>query len=756
VADDAGALLVRNGLITPSSLEQARSRVEELGGTIGEQLVATGAIDDNALTDFYKSRLLVPQVNPNSLARLPIRVIATIPNDMAIELRAIPVSLDADNNLTVAMSDPSDRHAVDEIGFFTGAFVVRACATQMQIAWCLAHYYGHVTPLGQKLLSPTANDGPPVAAATPQPTPRVRGVTAQVNALRHRRIDPIHRDAVAGSDGIGGDTEPLADFKAPQLDDDTDPVIIVVPPSTEGSDGIPAPQPRARSVSGEIKIPKRAPSIRPPLPIEDIDSGPVITIEQEPPEEEPPPTIKVVPQRKKRVVQPDPPELAARGGEIDVNTGKMRRIEVDDGPKILIDADAMDVGNNVAAAAGELEARTSDEQPAPPPPGVTIEIDDSLDRESRPILLERTRESRGPGDSVTFRQRAPSVADFPDDDDEVVVLQPKKTPGRLDRRTQVGIGIVPAVTRTTRDTEATPLPVDDGPTTQMASAPVHDDDDDDDLGTSTAVMTAVELDDAIPERTSEVIPGHLEQLGRPAISVSPASDDLDDGWGPPGTTIPPPLLGAVPGSDDDGIPGRIPVGDMDSAPLIVAPPSPPEPSRSSPSINPLGDAVRALEDATTSLLALIRSLEHASSRDEVVTLMIDHLSATHRRAGFFVIKAGAAKGVSELSVFAIKPRPTTPPIATLRLDRPSTLQDVVGTRLPYRGPMHDDDSRTFVASALGGGGAELLLVPIAVRERVVGVLFGEHRQRHTFDDQLSLAARAAGQALERILKAKRS
>jgi hypothetical protein len=38
---------------------------------------------------------------------------------------------------------------------------------------------------------------------------------------------------------------------------------------------------------------------------------------------------------------------------------------------------------------------------------------------------------------------------------------------------------------------------------------------------------------------------------------------------------------------------------------------------------------------------------------------------------------------------------------------------------------------------------------------VVGVLFGEHRQRHTFDDQLALAARAAGMALERILKAKR-
>jgi hypothetical protein len=103
----------------------------------------------------------------------------------------------------------------------------------------------------------------------------------------------------------------------------------------------------------------------------------------------------------------------------------------------------------------------------------------------------------------------------------------------------------------------------------------------------------------------------------------------------------------------------------------------------------------------------------------------------------------------------MKPRPEVMSVTTLRLDRPSTLQDVVGTRLPYRGPMHDDASRNFLASVLGACPAEILLVPIAVRERVVGVLFGEQRLRHTFDDQLALASRAAGMALERILKTMR-
>src|ERR1044071_8047654 len=190
MADDASALLVRSGLVTPSSLDEARASVERQGGTLGEQLVAGGASADDELTDFYRQRLLVPQVNPNTLARLPIRVVATIPSDMAIELRAIPVALDGDNNLTVAMSDPSDRHAVDEIAFFTGAYVVRAVATQMQIAWCLAHYYGHVTALGQRLLRVAPGDAVKPAPVASRPA-RAKGLTGKVNATRHRAVAPV-------------------------------------------------------------------------------------------------------------------------------------------------------------------------------------------------------------------------------------------------------------------------------------------------------------------------------------------------------------------------------------------------------------------------------------------------------------------------------------------------------------------------------------------------------------------------------------
>jgi hypothetical protein len=912
VADDAGALLVRSGLVSSNALDDARARVASIGGTLGEQLVSTGAITDDALTDFYRSRLLVPQVNPNTLARLTPKVVATIPSDMAIELRAIPVSIDGDNNLTVAMSDPSDRHAVDEIAFFTGAYIVRAVATQMQIAWCLAHYYGHVTALGQRLLytSEGASPASPEAAA-PQATPRNKSLTGKVNAARHRAapatgpievLRPSSGEIDRGPQAVpGAAAGPPADapVSAPRLTpagaaptptpptpisvpimaprlapsstpavaprltpsstpavaprpsqprmplpvSDPDfhtPVIIVVnddddddatpppalPPRRSAplirttDDGAPDPQ-RAQSVSGEIRTPvRRAPSIRPPMPEPhaDDDDEPLIVIEPgDVSEPRPRPS-------RRRVVKTDPPELYARAGEVDLKTGGDRSIDADE-PRIVIDDDALVTPTSLMAR------QAARRDPTAPPPAAPDTFEDAdtnavihgrvLD-ESQPILLEQPRATPEPLRSTTavavppapgHAGRAPShdadLGEVP-----VVVLEAKKPKPRTrpERRTQVGFPPAPVpVTRARRDTEATGIPsmlaqapadrvaqVDDDATTldvnpappgddttfnQVVAPPpppgydessphiiappprpapprsaaiqqamIVDDDDGDDHegaddeggGPRTSVMSAVELDAAIPERTAESVPEHLS---RRRIDY----DSVDDGWGPPGTTIPPPLLGAIPGSDDDDdAPSAIPIPDVDSLPLIVGPPSLPVAGDSG------GQAlVRALEEATARAIEMIRRLERAESRDEVVDIMVSHLAETHHRAGFFVLRPGPSKEVTELSLFTMMPRPAVIPFAVLRLDRPSTLQDVVDTRLPYRGPMHDDASRTFLISILGACPPEILLVPVTVRERIVGVLFGEHRKRHTFDDQLALAARAAGMALERILKAKR-
>ncbi len=805
MADDAGALLVRSGLVSSGSLDEARARVSDLGGTLGEQLVATGAVADDKLTEFYRQRLLVPQVNPNTLARLPAKVVAVIPGEMAIELRAIPVSLDADNNLTVAMSDPSDRHAVDEIAFFTGAYVVRAVATQMQIAWCLAHYYGHVTHLGQRLLR---DDPAPDAAAQ---APRPRSITEQVKAARTRRIE---RGEVSVAPA-----EPAED---PELNRPTieQPAVSDDNPTPVDT---PVAKPRTRSASGEIRH-SRTPAKRPPsesgdieiiagepsgpvitIEADSIDSGPVITIEAQPPKSEEitartKPAPRPVPKRR-RPAKSNPPELAARAGEVQLATGVAIKAIDFAVPSIMISDElerALDQALDANSVSGEVAARALEKE-SPPTDELdvnsTVVIRDQIFNETSEPVVVIERRSSGPVPTPVQAAPTEPIVDEPSD---VVILETKKAPSpkRVDRHTQVGIGVVRAITRdkpTTRDdldsdptrfdTHAAPpgdytsasdelLAAPPSPYLQRDSAPVaivqpkpsHDpppsgqvsfdrvrqrppsqadiDDEDDGLGGKskpTIVMSAIELDEVMPGRDEDIVPAHL---AKPDAQVE--SDDEE--WGPPGTTIPPPLLGAIPGAADE-ISGVIPLPDIDTAPLIMAPPSAPE--RRATTGNDATIA-RALEDATASVLDLIHTLDHTSDRDQVIAVMIAHLARSHQRAGFFVTRAG------EMSLFAIMPRVPAMPAATLRLDRPSTLADVVGTRLPYRGPMHDDTSRSFLTSVLGSCPTELLLVPISVRERVVGVLFGDQRSRHTFDDQLALAARAAGMALERILKAKRT
>jgi hypothetical protein len=203
VADDVGALLLRAGLIAGPALERARDEKARRGGTTAERLVEVGAIPDEALTQFLATHLMLPRVPADALAAIPAKVRGKLPADLATELRAVPISIDGEGNLTVALSDPSDEHTVEQIRFFTGAYVVRAVCTQMQLAWCLAHYYGHLTDLGRSLALAAAN---PAAAAAkirrrdePSFSEEETGVTGPMQRIK---LPPPSAEELAPRSGV--------------------------------------------------------------------------------------------------------------------------------------------------------------------------------------------------------------------------------------------------------------------------------------------------------------------------------------------------------------------------------------------------------------------------------------------------------------------------------------------------------------------------------------------------------------------------
>ena len=59
---------------------------------------------------------------------------------------------------------------------------------------------------------------------------------------------------------------------------------------------------------------------------------------------------------------------------------------------------------------------------------------------------------------------------------------------------------------------------------------------------------------------------------------------------------------------------------------------------------------------------------------------------------------------------------------SLPLDAPTLLRDVIVSRLPYRGPLPITEENDRFADALGGVGAEVLVMPITIREKLIALL----------------------------------
>ena len=170
-----------------------------------------------------------------------------------------------------------------------------------------------------------------------------------------------------------------------------------------------------------------------------------------------------------------------------------------------------------------------------------------------------------------------------------------------------------------------------------------------------------------------------------------------------------------------------------------------------PPIDP-AELAAEMERSSNRMLETVRQLERAAGRDDIIDLLLDHVGQVAKRRGFFAIKGGvlfpfrqygaARVGVGE---------------AELALDKPSTFAQVALGRMPFRGTV-SPAARDFVEQTMGSApsGVEAVVVPVVVRGRAVGLVYGDGISARVFDEHQMLLGRAAGQALERILKAQKS
>jgi type IV pilus assembly protein PilB len=134
-----GDMLVRANLITEEQLKKALDQQKTQGGRLGFNLVKLGFISDDEITSFLSKQYGVPSIN---LAHFEIdpNVIKLVPSDLVQKHHLIPINR-AGSTLTVAMADPSNVFAIDEIKFLTGYRVEPVVASEIAIKNSINKYY---------------------------------------------------------------------------------------------------------------------------------------------------------------------------------------------------------------------------------------------------------------------------------------------------------------------------------------------------------------------------------------------------------------------------------------------------------------------------------------------------------------------------------------------------------------------------------------------------------------------------------------
>ena len=138
-----GELLVRERLISSAALEKAEEVSRKSGERLSLALVRQGALTETELTHFLSRQYGVPAVNLSEFDIEP-EVIALVPKEMARKHQVVPMSR-VDNSLIVAMADPSNIVALDDLKFLTNYNIDVVVASEAAIADALAKYYdtGH-------------------------------------------------------------------------------------------------------------------------------------------------------------------------------------------------------------------------------------------------------------------------------------------------------------------------------------------------------------------------------------------------------------------------------------------------------------------------------------------------------------------------------------------------------------------------------------------------------------------------------------
>ncbi len=139
MAGRLGELLVRENLISVGQLKKAQDEQRKSGGRLGSSLVKLGMLEESELTSFLSKQYGVPAINLSDFD-IDSEIISLVPKEVADKHCMIPFNRSG-STISVAMSDPSNIFAIDDIKFITGYNVEVMVASEQSIRDAIERYY---------------------------------------------------------------------------------------------------------------------------------------------------------------------------------------------------------------------------------------------------------------------------------------------------------------------------------------------------------------------------------------------------------------------------------------------------------------------------------------------------------------------------------------------------------------------------------------------------------------------------------------
>jgi hypothetical protein len=140
-----GELLIYNKLLTKEQLEEALQAQVIFGGKLGTILIEMGLISENILAGALSKLLKMPCAKPGELQKVPENVIRIISPELAQKYQVVPMAVNG-RNLTLAMPNPHDLKAIDDIAFRTGYIIRPILGLEVRLVFALERYYGIKRP----------------------------------------------------------------------------------------------------------------------------------------------------------------------------------------------------------------------------------------------------------------------------------------------------------------------------------------------------------------------------------------------------------------------------------------------------------------------------------------------------------------------------------------------------------------------------------------------------------------------------------